>query len=103
MDLQMLAQVLSGAVAGGVPVIVVVMGLVEFSKRMGLAGKALLALSMALGLAFGVAFQVMQNGLPADFGGWFAYAVFGLAMGLVASGIYDLIDARWPKYDQPQG
>jgi len=103
MDLQMLAQVLGGAVAGGIPILIVVMGLVEFTKRLGLTGKALLVTSMLLGLLFGVAFQVAQNGLPGDFGGWFAYAVFGLAMGLVASGIYDLIDSRAPKFERPEG
>lgn len=103
MDIQVIAQVLGGAVSGGIPVTIVVMGLVEFAKRLGLTGKALLVLSMALGVLFGMGYEVATNGVPADFGGWFAYAVFGLAMGLVASGIYDLIDARWPKYTQPQG
>ncbi|RME07090.1 MAG: hypothetical protein D6803_04820 [Anaerolineae bacterium] len=102
MDFQTIVTVLNNAVAGGIPIVLVVMGLVEFAKRLGLTGKALLVLSMGVGLVFGAAYQVAQNGLPGDFGGWFTYAIFGLAMGLVTSGIYDLIDARWPPRTEPQ-
>jgi len=103
MDGQMAAQVLSGAVAGGIPIAAVVLGLVEFSKKIGVSGKALTLLSMLLGVAFGVSYEVAQNGVAAGFAGWFAYVVFGLAMGLVASGIYNLIDIRAPKFPKPEG
>ncbi len=103
MDGQMIAQVLGGAVVGGIPIVVVVLGLVEFSKQLGVRGKALLLLSMALGILFGVGYEVAQNGVPVGFAGWFAYGVFGLAMGLVASGIYDFVDARAPKFPKPEG
>ena len=103
MDGQMIAQVLGGAVVGGIPIVVVVLGLVEFSKQLGARGKALLLLSMALGILFGVGYEVAQTGVPTDFGGWFAYGIFGLAMGLVASGIYELIDSRAPKFPKPEG
>ncbi len=35
--------------------------------------------------------------MPADFAGWFAVLIFGLALGLVASGFYKFLDARLPK------
>ena len=39
---------------------------------------------------------VANAGLPASFAGWFAVAVFGLVLGLVASGFYKFI-SRTPK------
>ena len=72
----------------GVPLVLVVIGLVEWLKRFGVAGKLLNASSLVIGLALGVAYQYAQ-GTPADFAGWFAAGVFGLGLGLVASGIYD--------------
>jgi hypothetical protein len=80
----------------GVPLMVVIFGLVEFSKKLGLAGKGLTIFSMALGLFFGVAYQFSMHGLPAGFAGWFAVAIYGLALGLVTSGFYDFANNRLP-------
>lgn len=41
-------------------------------------------------LALGVLYQV-SIAVPAGFAGWFGAAVFGLALGLVASKVYDAI------------
>ncbi len=78
----------SNAIVAGVPLTLVVIGLVEWSKRLGLQGKALQVLSMAIGLALGILYQYSLQP-PADFAGWFGAAVYGIGMGLVASGIYD--------------
>ncbi len=72
----------------GIPLVLVVIGLVEWVKRFGVAGKALNAASMAVGVVLGVAYQYAQAA-PVGFGDWFTAVVFGLALGLVASGIYD--------------
>ncbi len=72
----------------GVPLVLVVIGLVEWLKRFGVAGKLLNGASLAVGLALGIAYQYAQ-GAPVDFAGWFAAGVFGIGLGLVASGIYD--------------
>ena len=80
----------------GVPLMVVIFGLVEFSKKLGLNGKGLTFFSMLLGLAFGIAYQIAIKGLPAGFAGWFAVAVYGLALGLVTSGFYDFANNRLP-------
>jgi hypothetical protein len=82
---------------GVVPLVVVIFGLVEFSKSMGLSGKALTIFSLLLGCAFGSAYKIAESGLPASFAGWFALLVFGLALGLVASGFYDFANKRFPK------
>ena len=82
---------------GGIPLIVVVFGLVEFIKSLGLKGRVLTITSLVLGLIFGMAYQIAQAGTPAGFAGWFTALVFGLAIGLTASGFYKFIDARAPE------
>jgi len=76
------------AIVAGLPLVLVVIGLVEWFKQLGVQGNVLRYVSMAIGLVIGIAYQI-SLGLPADFAGWFGAAVYGLALGLVASGIYD--------------
>jgi len=78
------------AVVNGIPLVVMIAGLVEFAKKFGLTGEWCTALSMALGLLLGVAYQV-QAGLPTDFAGWFAAIIYGVALGLATSGLYDIV------------
>ena len=88
---------ISTLLVGGLPLSAVVFGLVEFVKSFGVRGHWLTITSMLLGLAFGVSYQIANAGLPAGFAGWFAVAVFGIMLGLVASGLYDFVDTRMPK------
>lgn len=73
---------------GGIPLVLVVLGLVEFIKRFGVEGKALLGVSMGVGLVLGVLYKI-SLALPVTYGEWFIAAIYGIALGLVASGIYD--------------
>jgi hypothetical protein len=82
---------------GGIPLIVVIFGLVEFSKSIGLTGRILTIVSLVLGLAFGIAYKIAESGLPLGFAAWFVVVVFGLALGLITSGFYDFADQRLPK------
>ncbi|MEZ0396831.1 MAG: hypothetical protein ABWK53_10440 [Anaerolineales bacterium] len=75
-------------IVNGIPLVVLVISLVEWVKRFGIEGKALNAVSMAIGTVIGVAYWYAQSPL-ATFGDWFGAVVYGLALGLVASGIYD--------------
>ena len=47
-------------------------------------------LSLFIGLLLGGGYQLSQA-IPVDFGGWFAVIMYGLALGLVASGVYDVM------------
>lgn len=78
------------AVVSGVPLVLVVIGLVEWSKRIGASGRALQILSMLIGIVLGVLYQYSQQPLE-GFSAWFGAAVYGLGLGLVASGIYDAV------------
>ena len=77
-------------VVNGIPLILVVLGLVELSKAFGVEGKVLTALSFVIGLALGVLYQI-SLGMPVGFAGWFGAAIFSLGLGLVASKVYDAI------------
>jgi hypothetical protein len=69
-------------------VLAMIVGLVEFAKKLHIEGQASLALSMGLGILFGVLFQVAE--LYPAVAPWFRIAVFGILFGLSASGLYDL-------------
>ena len=45
---------------------------------------------VGIGLALGMLYQI-SLGVPVDFAGWFGAAVYGLALGITASGVYSAI------------
>jgi hypothetical protein len=82
---------------GGIPIILIVFGLVEFIKIFGLKGKWLTLVSLLLGLLFGILYKLAIDPIPHTFGGWFEIIVLGLAIGLTTSGVYDFLNVRFPK------
>lgn len=78
----------TNALVNGVPLVLVVIGLVEWIKQLGVTGQVLRVVSLTVGVALGIAYQYSMQP-PADFAGWFGATVYGLGLGLVASGIYD--------------
>jgi hypothetical protein len=90
-------NIFTNLLVGGIPLMIVIFGLIEFSKSLGLSGKKLTVFSLVLGLAFGMTYQIATAGLPFGFAGWFALVIYGLALGLVTSGFYDFADSRLPK------
>ena len=80
----------------GVNLLLVIMGLVEFLKRLGVTGKWSILASMIIGLLLGIGYQISAKP-PAGFGDWFGAVIFGLGLGLSASGVYDFVTARAPR------
>ena len=80
---------------GGVPLMLVVFGMVAFLKSMGLKDKALTASSLALGVVLGLLYYTSQK-MPTGYAEWVGAAFFGLAIGITASGVYDQLN-RWVK------
>ncbi len=76
-----------------ISIIVLIAGLVEFAKKFGLRGNGCILLSMLLGVFFGIAYQ-LQSGVPATVAGWLETVVFGLALGLTTSGLWDVVTRR---------
>lgn len=79
---------------GGVAIIPLIAGLVEFSKRLGLKGNLLTVEAFMLGaLSAGVAGAIGLDLIPAIALPWVQVAFIGLAGGVAgvsASGLYDL-------------
>lgn len=93
MDIQ---SFINTAVVAGVPLIFVIVGLVEWLKKLGVTGIWLTISSMVIGLLLGVGYYITVGRPPIGdpwlmWGYWFAVIIFGLAMGVVASGLYDAV------------
>lgn len=73
----------------GVPLVLVVLGLVTWLWKLGLKDQPLMIAGMVVGLLLGGGYQISQLGFPTTFGGWFAILVYGIGLGLLASGIYE--------------
>jgi hypothetical protein len=80
--------VFENASVAGIPLLAFVLGLVQWIKGFGLAGGQVKVASMAVGVLLGIGYQFSVQP-PVDFASWFAVAVFGIALGLVSSGLYD--------------
>lgn len=83
-----------------VPIAFFVFGLVAFCKSLGLTGRVLTVVSMVLGLLFGLAYRI-SIAVPVTLGDWFLALLFGLFIGLAASGTYDQI-TRWIDFNRVQ-
>ncbi len=75
-------------------ILLVIAGLVQMSKQLGVNGKGSLVTSMVLGLLLGGGDFLASNGTPSDFAGWFGVLIVGLAYGLSTSGLYLLAKQR---------
>lgn len=86
-------QSYTDAAVAGVPLLFVVFGLVAWIKTFGVTGSWLRVASMLIGLVLGCGYLFSTLGFPVDFGGWFTNLVYGLGLGVVASGVYDGLKA----------
>lgn len=68
--------------------LLMIYGLVEFAKRLGLGGNWPMVVSMIVGVLFGVLFQLAE--MYDWMNPWFQIAVYGLATGLAACGLFDI-------------
>jgi len=87
----MIADIFTNAVVAGIPLVLVVLGVVQFIKGFGLEGNVVKAISLFVGLVLGIGYQLSLV-VPVDFAGWFSTVIFGLTLGLVASGVYEVVN-----------
>jgi len=80
-------QFLSDSVMG-IPLVAVVLGLVTWSEQIGVTGRWKFILSMGTGLVIGFFYHQTQHPAVTAFD-YYSYCFYGLALGLVASGLYD--------------
>ena len=75
----------------GVAIIPMVLGLVEFAKKLGVNGNSSLVLSIVLGFLFsGVVYAVQSGIIPDAAVPYINLVVVALSGGLGAAGLYDL-------------
>ena len=82
-------------IVGGIPLIIVIFGMVEFLKKFKVTGNALTIASLAIGLVLGVFYKASLEYTLIN--KYFEWGVFGLACGLAACGLFDFANARLPK------
>lgn len=77
----------------GMPLMGIVLGLVQWFKGFPqITGIWTRVLSMLVGLLLGVGYE-LSVAMPTGFSGWFTVGVFGIGLGLVASGVFDTATA----------
>lgn len=87
----------SNAVVNGIPLLFVIFGFTAWIKSLGVRGKALTAASFTIGILAGVLYQYSLMPMV-GFAAWFGAVIYGLALGIVASGVYKGIEsATQPK------
>lgn len=94
---------LPNLIVAGVPLILVITGLVQFIKqKLGWNGTKVEVLAYVLGLVIGFGYHVYSAVEPViwNFNFIFEGLIFGAAIGLVATGIYD---AYGDKTSKPLG
>ena len=81
---------LTGALIAGVPLMLVVIGLVQFIKeKLGWEGKGVEIFAISLGVVLGFGYHVYAaETIVWAYNFIFEGVIFGLAVGLVATGIY---------------
>jgi len=82
---------LTNAIVAGIPLMLVVIGLVQYAKeKMEWKGKGVEVFAIVLGLIFGAAYWAYlgEPGDYVDWKFWFEALIYGLAVGLVATGLY---------------
>lgn len=84
----MFEGIFENAVVAGVPLLLFVIGIVQYIKSFGFTGNAIKILSMVIGILLGIGYKLSTQP-PVSFADWFAIVIFGIALGLTASGIYD--------------
>lgn len=72
----------------GFSTVLLIAGIVELIKKMGLKGNFLILVSVGIGVIFGVVFRI--HTMYPETQPWIELAYFGIAFGLGASGLYDL-------------
>lgn len=77
------------ALSGSVPLLIVVLGLVQYYKKLNATGNLLSILSMITGVLFG-GFYLYLVTEPTAMLGIFLCIIYGIVIGLIASGVYDL-------------
>jgi len=88
---------------GGISIALLVIGVTEAAKELGLAGKGLRVLVLILGFFLAALAQaITQELIPALWVPWIVWVVTALAGGLSAMGYYDLVKSTVNQLTESQ-
>ena len=73
---------------GPFSIILIIAGIVELIKKLGVQGNKLILISCAVGLVIGVIFKI--NEMYPAVQPYIEILIYGIAFGLSASGLYDI-------------
>jgi len=74
--------------------VILIFGLVEFTKQLGARGNGLRVLSMLIGLVLAMVFKLRE--IYPTFVVWIDLILFSIAGGLAACGLYGFLNERFP-------
>jgi hypothetical protein len=74
----------------GVPLIFIVAAVVQMLKDLPWNPLATRWLSVLIGVLLGFGYWLSVNPVPSTFASWFTVIIFGIALGVLASRIYDV-------------
>jgi hypothetical protein len=77
-----------------VTLVLIILGVVEMIKKLGVTGNKLMLISMAVGFVLALLYKVRELYEPSSV--FIDVAFFGIAAGLGASGIYSFVNDRFP-------
>lgn len=81
---------------GGVMVIPLVLGIVQFLKKFGLSGNWNIVASVLLGVFFGgIAYGIDQSLLASAWIPYIKWVIYSLSVGLAVAGLYDVGKTRF--------
>jgi len=81
-------------VVNPVTLMIIIFGLIEFIKQLGVEGNKLRWISMGTGILLAVVYQLRSVYVAAQV--WIDIFFFGIAVGLAASGIFSFLNNRFP-------
>ena len=74
--------------------VLIILGVVEMVKKLGVSGNKLMFISMVVGFGLALLYKLRELYEPSSV--YVDVIFFGIAAGLGASGIYSFINARFP-------
>jgi hypothetical protein len=89
---------LSNFIVNPVTLALIILGVVEMIKKIGVTGNKLLIISMGVGSLFGVVYKLYELYAPAKV--YIDVIFFGITTGLGASGIYSFVNDRFPTQNK---
>ena len=74
----------------GIPLTLLTLAIVQWIKELGVTGNAVRIVSLLVGVALGASYKLIYLAPHLTPGSVFEAIIFGLALGLSASGLYDV-------------